>query len=194
MTPSREESELPKEVPPVVKSRLSSVIVLSMALGALLALFLVYFYYSSQQVAALQSEVAIAREALKEKTKSVEDVRRQIEALSRQLDALKEYSIARSAISPSPKGEQTAPASGVEAATSESSLAGQEKAAKPALASKAKASKRGNGANEVTSASSSNPSSATNTLDCNLVGKSAREQEATMKRCVELSNTGGGEQ
>jgi hypothetical protein len=31
-------------------------------------------------------------------------------------------------------------------------------------------------------------------LDCDLVGKSPKEQEATMKRCVDLSNTGGGEQ
>lgn len=185
MTPLREESELPKEALPVVKPKLSSVIVLSMALGASLALFLVYFYYGSQRIAALQAEVAIARDALKVKTKSVEDMRDQIEALSHQINALKEYSIARSAVNPAPKGEQPA---GVAAAKSESSVAGKEKAAKPGLANKAKAS---SGANPM---SSSSPSDAANTLDCDLVGKSAKEQEATMKRCVDLSNAGDGEQ
>lgn len=178
MTPSREESELPKEAPPVVKPKLSSVITLSMVLGAILALFLVYFYYESQRISALQSEVAIARGALKEKTKSVEDMRGQIEALSRQIDALKEYSIARSAMRPARKAEPTAPVAGAEATKPESSSAGKGKAAAP----------------ETVKSGLANAVNAVNTLNCDLVGKSVKEQAATMKRCVDLSNAGGSEQ
>ena len=60
MTPLREEAELPTEATPVVKPRLFSVIALSVALGAILALFLVYFYFGSQRMATLQNEVSLA--------------------------------------------------------------------------------------------------------------------------------------
>lgn len=195
MTPLREEAELPTEATPVVKPRLFSVIALSMALGAILALFLVYFYFGSQRMAALQNEVSLAHNALKEKNKSIDDMRRQIEALSLQIDALKEYSIARSAASQESKTEPMPPVAGVEAAKHESNTTGKGRASKsgtskPGPVNRTKAS---------SGTSSADPDSSTNSpnaaaLDCDLVGKSPKEQEATMKRCVDLSNTGDGEQ
>lgn len=171
MTLSREETELPNEAPPVVKPRLSSVILLSMALGALLALFSVFAYSWSQRIAALQSEVAVARDALNQKSRAVEDMRDQIEALSRQVNVLKEYSVARSAADRTRKAEAVAPAAGVEAARSE---------------------KPGAGSATTTKAMKATGISKTlNEANCDLVGKSAVEQEATMKRCVELNSAGG---
>ena len=152
------------------KPKLTLVVVLSMLLGILLTLMLVggIVYYQSSQT--LHAELAVAGQQLKEKSQALDEMKVQIEVLSKQMHLLKEYSIARS----SPLGDKNKKPEGAIAAPKapESTPPGPaaEAARQPATTVSALPPK----------VRKPKPDA----QNCELVGKSAEEQAATLQRCV----------
>jgi len=164
VTTPREETETPEVAPTTSKPRLSIVVILSLLLGSVFTLLvggaLLYF----QQRSALQGEVRVATEALKEKSQALVETKAQIEALSKQMYSLKEYALARAGAEGEKKTENVlteVPAP----------------APKPALAP------------EPAPVVVKKPTP--EAPNCGLVGKSPEEQAATLKRCVMLMDSPG---
>lgn len=172
------------EPAPAAKPGITVVVILSILIGVLLTVMVVgaFFYY--QRSSELQSEVRSARDELKGKSVALDEMRAQIEALSRQIFALKEYSIARSSSGKASGKEAAAPpASGgtepgppAAAETSKATASPAAEASKPDTAPlppvrKVKAKPAGQ--------------------SCELAGKSAEEQAAILKRCVNLMDSSG---
>ena len=164
MTTPREETETPEVVPTTTRPRLSIVVILSLLLGSVLTLLvggaLLYF----QQRSALQGEVRVATEALKEKSQALVEMKAQIEALSKQMYSLKEYALARAGAEGEKKTENVLPE--VPAPASKPAPAPEPA---PVVAKKP----------------------APEAPNCGLVGKSPEEQAATLKRCVMLMDSPG---
>jgi cell division protein FtsL len=171
LTARDEESEVIEEQAPVVSPRLTIVVILSTLLGVLLTVIVagaVLYYQNSK---ALQAEVLLAKDALKEKSLALDDMKAQIEVLSRQVHVLKECSVARSNAAGEKvnKVESVAPAGPDNAATASKSTGGKEASAPPESPITPKAKKP-----------------QTVAQNCELVGKSPEEQAATLQRCVNL--------
>lgn len=169
VTAENEASEIVEE-PQRAKPKFTLVVILSMLLGILLTLMLVggIVYYQSSQ--ALNAQLDAAGQQLKEKSQALDEMKAQIEVLSKQMHLLKEYSIARS----SPLGDKNK---------------------KPEAATAAPKTLENSPPAPVAEAASM-PAATLSTLppkvrkpkpdaqNCELVGKSAEEQAATLRRCV----------
>ena len=171
----REEPEISEEVPPVAKSRISIVVILSMLLGILLTVALAGTYFHIQQSKALQNEVLVVKAALNEKNMALEEMKTQIEALSRQMYLLKEYSVARSSLVSEKKPENVTPSA---VANAPKTSGGHENTESPAAPAPVPAPVK---------VKKPKP----DTPNCELVGKSAEEQAATLRRCVSLMDSPG---
>lgn len=175
MTPHSEEPEIAVE-PPVAKSNISLVVVLSTSLGILLTVLAAGAYLHFQKSSAMQSELAAANEVLKEKNLLLDEMKAQIDVLSRQVHVLKEYSVARShtAREKDKNSESADPAAGsVEDASKspgEKGKTGSQELPAPQSAKKKKPEAD----------------------NCELVGKSPEEQAATLRRCVGMMEAPGG--
>ena len=160
MTNDRAEPEVVEEAP-VVKSRLSLVVMLSMVLGVLLTVGAVGAFLHFQASKGLQAQLTAAKSELKQKNLVINEMKAQIEALSGQMYVLKEYSIARS----SRAGGKDAKAAGAAL----KSVDDKEKSGLPEAPVQPRTKKP----------KSDKP-------NCELVGKSPEEQAATLKRCVTM--------
>lgn len=169
MATHREEPEISAEEPLVIKPRISVVVILSILLGVLLALGSVGAYWHWQQSNALQAEMRVATAALKEKSVAVDEMKAQIEALSKQMYLLKEYSVARSSAAGESKAEAATPSNAAADTKDAAVVEAPTPAPVPVKAKKPKPE----------------------TQNCELVGKSAEEQAATLKRCVTLIDSPG---
>ncbi|MBL8416248.1 MAG: hypothetical protein JNM42_17605 [Propionivibrio sp.] len=173
MTIHDDESEVIEEKAPVDGPKLTIVVILSTLLGVLLTAIVAgaFLYYQNNK--ALQAEVLVAKDALKEKSLALDDMKAQIEVLSRQVHMLKEYSVARSnaAGEKVKKTESAAPAVLDNAAIAPKSpgAGAKDTGAPPELPIPPKAKKP-----------------QTVAQNCELVGKSPEEQAATLQRCVNL--------
>ena len=164
MTNDRAEPEAVEEVP-VVKSRLSLVVILSIVLGVLLTAGAVGAFIHFRSSNELQAQVLAARNELKQKNLALDEMKAQIVALSGQVYVLKEYSIARS----SRAGRKDAKVENGVTANAVKSVECNEKSGTaevpvPPRTKKPKSDKP----------------------NCELVGKSPEEQAATLKRCVTM--------
>lgn len=164
MTDDREAPEVAAEAPPA-KPKLTLVVVLSMLLGIVLTLLLAGGIIAYQRSKALHAQVLAANEQLKEKSQAVDEMKAQIEVLSKQMHLLKEYSIARS----SPLGDKNKKPAAAAAAPNAAESAPPAPVAEAAPTLPAKARK---------------PKPKPDGQNCELVGKSAEEQAATLRRCV----------
>jgi len=171
LTTHDEEPEVIEEKTPVVSPKLTIVVILSTLLGILLTVIVAGAFLYYQNSKALQAEVLAAKEALKERSLAVDDMKAQIEVLSRQVDLLKEYSVARSnaAGEKARKAESVAPAVLDNAAIAPKTPVDKVTGAPPAPPIPSKAKK---------------PQAVAQ--NCELVGKSPEEQAATLQRCVNL--------
>ena len=170
MTTLNEESEVVEEAPDR-SPKLTIVVILSTLLGVLLTVIVAGAFLYHQSSKALQAEVRGAKDALKEKSLALDEMKAQFEVLSRQVHLLKEYSVARSnaAGEKVKKAEGAAPAVLDNAAIAPKSPAARETAAAPEPPIPPKAKKP-----------------QTVAQNCELVGKSPEEQAATLQRCVNL--------
>ena len=167
VTNERAEPEAVEEAP-VVKSRLSFVVMLSMVLGVLLAAGAVGTFLHFRSNNELQAKVLAVQNELKQKKLALDEAQAQIVALSGQIYVLKEYSIARS----SRAGRKDAKVeNGVAAADA------------GANAVKSVECNQKPGTAEVSPRTKKPKSDKPN---CELVGKSPEEQAATLKRCVTM--------
>ncbi len=165
MKADSEEPQIADEAP-VVKWRLTIVVALSMLSGILFTVIVVggFFYY--RETRTLRAETFAAKSQLTEKSIALAEMKAEIDALSRQMYALKDYSIARSGRS----AEKNKTAENAVAADTATAAPVVETAvATPATASPPKVRKI-----------KPKPDG----QSCELVGKSAAEQAATLKRCV----------
>jgi hypothetical protein len=201
-----EEAEVIEDTPGA-KPRFTPVIVLSVLLGMLVMVVALGSFFAYQRGRAVNAEMQLLKNELKERNRVHDDLQTQIEALSRQMAVLKEYSVARSsAVGPlreTPQNREakadvkadakadagaavvqsTPPVAAVASPAGGKPVAGD----KPAVAGKPPAS-----VPAVLPAVSSPPEppkvsrSKPEGLSCELVGKSAEEQAAILKRCVGL--------
>ena len=167
----REEPDISPAAPPGVKPRLSIVVVLAMLLGVVLTVLMVSAYFNYQRINALQDEVRVTRSALKDKSHAVEEMQTQIGALSKQMSLLKEYSIARSVANRTTKADGAAP---VVISETPAARSGKDRKEVPTVPTP-----------EKTKKPKSDP------LNCDLVGKSADEQAATLDRCAAAKDSAG---
>ncbi len=150
--------------------------------GGLLGIF-VYL----QQTKAAKADVVVLRNELKKRTAAVDELKAQIETLTVQVEKMKEDTERRAA-------EESARAA--EAKAAEALAVPPEVATPPVKAGAApKTAKERKPAPSVEKAAASAPASspvakgrksASEAQNCELVGKSAEEQAATLKRCVSL--------
>ena len=147
------------------KPKLALDVILSILIGVLLTLAIGVTVYHFQSRKALQTELAAAKEEAKRQTLMVTELQEQIAGLSKQIHALRDFSVAKAsgvaAEAIAATGKQQPPAEVSPAAAPAAATAAKEAAAPP-VAKKAK------------------PAG----LDCQLVGKSAEEQMATLQRCT----------
>ena len=179
MVHDSEETEVVEEAV-AEKPKISIVILLSVLLGILLTLVAIGSVLFYQRSKDLQAEVLAVKMELKEKALVQGELQGQIEALSRQMAALKEYSIARSSsprvkeVKPDPSVDTVQPVVKSPAETGQATVTGSVSEPVPILPTpvppKVKRPK---------------PEG----QSCELVGKSAEQQAATLKRCVGLMDT-----
>lgn len=171
MTIHDDESEVVEDKAPVDGPKLTIVVILSTLLGVLLTVIVAGAFLCYQSRQDLQAEVVGAKDALKEKSLALDELKAQIDVLSRQVHMLKEYSVARSnaAGEKVKKTESTAPAVLDNAAIAPKSPGAKDTGAppEPPIPPQAKKPK-------------------TVAQNCELVGKSPEEQAATLQRCVNL--------
>jgi hypothetical protein len=169
LTTDNEESEVIEETP-VVSSKLTIVVILATLLGILLTVIVggAFLHYQNSKI--MQTEVLAVKDALKEKSLALDEMKAQIESLSQQMHMLKEYSIAHS----SAAGEKVKKA----------------ESAAPVPDNAAIVPKSPSAMDASTTPEHPNPPKAKKpqavAQNCELVGKSPEEQAATLKRCVNL--------
>jgi len=206
-----EKSEVQEEASPA-KRKFPLVMVLSVLLGISLVVVVIGGVLFFQRGKALQAEVVAVKKEMQEKNIGYAELQKQVEALSQQMNVLKEYSIARSGVTKTKELQPETAADSVHAALKPVSESGVVAAPSvPASAAVAAVPAKANTAVPavvpakpniaVPSASKSNPVATTapevvtpvapkggrqkpEGLSCELVGKSAEEQAATLKRCV----------
>ena len=166
MKPDREEPETVVEAP-VVKSKISIVVILSIFLGVLLTSGAVGGLLYFQLRKSLMAELLLAKTELQAKSKAVDEMKAQIQALSLQMDFLKEYSVARSS-EDADKNKKTDKSTSV---TENSTGDGKSALGKDAVVLTAPP--------PPSKIKKERPKPA-----CDLVGKSPEEQSAILKKCV----------
>ena len=169
VTPENEAPEVAEEEQRA-KPKLTLVVVLSMLLGILLTLMLgggIAYYQRSN---ALHAELLAASQQLQEKSQALDEMKAQIEILSKQMHLLKEYSIARS----SPLGDKNKKSEAATAAAKTSD------SLSPAPVADAAGTPAATLSPLPTKVRKPKPDA----QNCELVGKSAEEQAATLRRCV----------
>jgi hypothetical protein len=172
-----------EEIPVVVDdgaarpARLTMVVILAMLVGILLTLIAAGAVLHYRQGVALDEQVSALRGELRKKDIALEEMQAQNATLAKHVKVLKGYSIASSIAS-----SETAINAGSAAAVAnggEGSGSGPDAAAKKnvppqtAVAPQARKTTAGG-------------TGSAGTQDCNLVGKSADQQVATLQRCVSL--------
>lgn len=197
-----EEAEVIEDTPGA-KPRFTPVIVLSVLLGMLVMVVALGSFFAYQRGRAVNAEMQLLKNELKERNRVHDDLQTQIEALSRQMAVLKEYSVARSSAagqvretpqnreakadvkadadatvvqSPPPVAAVASPASDKPVANDKPAVAGKPQASVPAVLPAVSPPL------EPPRVRRSKPEG----LSCELVGKSAEEQAAILKRCVGL--------
>ena len=164
---------------PADKPKFSIVIVLAVLLGVLLSVVIAGGVVFALQRASLKAEVAEVKKQLKGKEQTLADMQKQLEELSMQMLTLKDYAIARSGVAP--KGRDAAvdvvPEKAPMPNDKKSLSAPHEAGSKtPAFVVpvKPKAEPK-----KAKPAKAEPPSTS-----CELVGKSPKEQEEILRRCV----------
>jgi hypothetical protein len=211
-----EESKVLEEAPPA-KRKFPLIMVLSVLLGVSLVVVAIGGVLFFQRGKALQAEVIAVKKEIQEKNIVYAELQKQVEALSQQMNVLKEYSIARSSVTKDTELQPETLAEGVpvvlkpepkSVATAAPSVPAVEPVATvPAKAGVAvPAAVPAKPSIVAPTVSKSNPVAATapeivtavapkvvrqkpEALSCELVGKSAEEQAATLKRCVGVMDT-----
>jgi len=185
------DSETPEviEETTVTKSKFPLVIVLSVLLGIALLIVAIGGVLFYQRSKALQAEVIAVKKDMKEKNSAHVELQKQVEALSQQMNLLKDYSIARS-------GGETKALEAQPAAAAESVPPGLKPVPESVPATPAKTNAVASKSNPVAAVA---PATAPEIVappaqkvirqkpegqSCELLGKSAEEQAATLKRCV----------
>lgn len=191
MTTPREETEAPEVAPVSTKPRLSIVVILAILLGSVLTLLVGGTFLYFQQRSALQDEARVAKDALKEKSQALGEMKAQIEALSRQMYSLKEYALARSGAEGEKKKENALPEVLVPAVGSATvaKAAGNKETAKLPVAPVAAPAPASKPASAPEPAPAVVKKATPEVQNCGLVGKSAEEQAATLRRCVMLMDS-----
>ena len=162
MSLQREEIEVAPLVVPASKLKLTMVIVLAMLLGILSAVIAGGVWLHYQQRAAWDDEVLTLKDALKKKSIALDEMQAQNATLAKQLWMLKGYSIASST------------------AASEKAVNAESVATAPAAIEPKPTAKGGAKAPVSPKAKTANAPP----QDCELVGKTAEQQAATLQRCV----------
>ena len=152
------------EAAPEPKPKLALVVILSIVTGVLLTWAIGATVYHFQSAKALHAELAATKEESKRQTLMVNELQEQIAGLSKQIRALRDFSVAKArdvaAEAIAATGKQP-PADGSPSAAPAAANATKETAPPPV-------------------AKTPKPAG----LDCQLVGKSAEEQMATLQRCT----------
>jgi len=185
-----EETDVAEDTP-ASKPKFTPVIVLSLLLGILMTVVVVGGVLSYWRSKAVNAEMQALKMELKEKNRVHDDLQGQIEALSRQMATLKDYSVARSSAmvqareaQQGAKAEmdagavQTTPPVAVEASL-------ESGGGKPSASVAAVQPAANSPAPELPKLKRNKPEG----QSCELVGKSAEEQAAILKRCVGLMDT-----
>jgi hypothetical protein len=158
--------EEPVAPPSEVKPKLTLIVALSALVGVLLTLLTGGAIYHFQSGKALEAELSTTKEELRRKILMLTELQEQVTGLSKQVHALRDFSIARAssvaaeviaASALPPKTEAPAPA----APAPDPVLTKKEPVAAPVVKKEKPAG-----------------------LDCQIVGKSAEEQMATLQRCT----------
>jgi hypothetical protein len=158
--------EEPVAPPSEVKPKLTLLVALSALAGVLLTLLTGGAIYHFQSGKALEAELSTTKEELRRKALMLTELQEQVTGLSKQVHALRDFSIARAssvaaeviaASALPPKTEAPAPA----APAPDPVLTKKEPVAAPVVKKEKPAG-----------------------LDCQIVGKSAEEQMATLQRCT----------
>jgi hypothetical protein len=158
--------EEPVAPPSEVKPKLTLLVALSALAGVLLTLLTGGAIYHFQSGKALEAELSTTKEELRRKILMLTELQEQVTGLSKQVHALRDFSIARAssvaaeviaASALPPKTEAPAPA----APAPDPVLTKKEPVAAPVVKKEKPAG-----------------------LDCQIVGKSAEEQMATLQRCT----------
>ena len=158
--------EEPVAPPSEVKPKLTLIVALSALVGVLLTLLTGGAIYHFQSGKALEAELSTTKEELRRKALMLTELQEQVTGLSKQVHALRDFSIARAssvaaeviaASALPPKTEAPAPA----APAPDPVLTKKEPVAAPVVKKEKPAG-----------------------LDCQIVGKSAEEQMATLQRCT----------
>jgi cell division protein FtsL len=185
-----EEAEVVEETP-VVKPRFTPVIVLSVLLGILMTVVAVGSLLSYQRGRAVNAEMQALKNELKERNRVHDDLQAQIEALSRQMAVLKEYSVARSSAAVRAReAKAEADAAAVQSGTPPVAVVAPPASDTPVAGGKPQASVPPAAVPpppETPKVKRSKPEG----QSCELVGKSAEEQAAILKRCVGLMDAPG---
>jgi hypothetical protein len=158
--------------PPEVKPKLTLVVILSVLTGVLLTLVTGVTIYHFQSAKALGAELATAKGEIKRKAAMLTESQEQVAALSKQVHALRGFSVAKA----SDVAEDVVVADKLKspaAPTAPIAPAASAPAASAPVATK----------KEPAAVPVEKPSKPKN-LDCQLVGKSAEEQMATLQRCA----------
>ena len=160
--------EEPVAPPSEVKPKLTLIVALSALVGVLLTLLTGGAIYHFQSGKALEAELSTTKEELRRKILMLTELQEQVTGLSKQVHALRDFSIARAssvaaeviaASALPPKTEAPAPAAPAPAPATV--LTKKEPVAAPVVKKEKPAG-----------------------LDCQIVGKSAEEQMATLQRCT----------
>ncbi len=159
------------------KPKFPIVIILAVVIGVLLTFVIASSIVFVQQRSALKAEVVEAKKKLKKKELALADMRKQLEELSLQMLTLKEYAIASSDSAQKGKASASNLVADKIPATSEmdASKTGSHQSVVAVPLRKDVAPKK-------QKAATAEPAS----VSCELIGKSPKEQEEILRRCVGL--------
>jgi hypothetical protein len=158
-----EESQAPEaaEEAPAIKRKLNFIVVLSATTGLLFAAIVAGGFFYHRQTTRLEAQLAATKTELNAKNDALSEAKADNAALSRQLYALRDQSVAHSSEGGESKSESPTVA-----------VAEAAPAAAVAVAPVAVAAKK--------------PKAKPQGESCDMVGKSAADQAATLQRCVTL--------
>ena len=159
------------------KSKFPLALVLSIVGGVLLIFSLVGGFIYLQTGKAAKTELLVLKNELKKKNTQIDGLKEQFDGLAQQVLVLKEKleTLELAAVPPAESAAVTVPAGDKEKSVDKEAPAG--KASSPAAPATA------------TPALAAEKKAKADAQSCELVGKSAEEQAATLKRCVSLIDT-----
>lgn len=170
------------------------IVVLSALVGILLVVGTVGFFVAYRSDRKLENELASVKEEIRIKSQAHDDMKEQYEALSRQMAVLKEYAIARSGAAsdegkkekgePVPPGQAKQPVPGEVPPSSARPEAPAGVVKPPAAGQPSPAAAKEPAAKTSRVNANRRKTEEEKALSCDLLGKSLKEQEETLKRCV----------